>query len=187
MPYVVCVLIGLIVGAGVVFVFLQFVSGATLARARQEADQLRETARKTAENEAKSIELTARQERIKAKEEAEREAEKVREELKSHDARLTKREDVLDRKLDTLSVKEKNLDDLEAKLATREKQVVKKEEELSGVLREQRERLLQITNLSIDQAKEMLLRRVEDECRAEAGQIVQRMTEQAQEEGKEKK
>jgi ribonuclease Y len=54
------------------------------------------------------------------------------------------------------------------------------------VLKEQRDRLLQIAGLSAEQAKEMLLKRVENECRQEAGAIIQKITDQAQEEGKEK-
>ena len=61
-----------------------------------------------------------------------------------------------------------------------------KEEQLNQVLRQQRDRLLQLTNLSPEQAKEMLLRRIEDDCKLEAGAIIQRITEQAQEEAKEK-
>jgi ribonuclease Y len=61
-----------------------------------------------------------------------------------------------------------------------------KEQQLDGVLKEQRERLLQIANMSAEQAKEMLLRRIEEESRRDAGAIIQKMTEQAQEEGKEK-
>jgi ribonuclease Y len=45
---------------------------------------------------------------------------------------------------------------------------------------------MQISGLSADQAREMLLRRLEDECKGECGALIQRMTEQAQEEAKEK-
>jgi ribonuclease Y len=83
-------------------------------------------------------------------------------------------------------VKEKNLDDLERRLGARDKQVQIKEQELDGILKEQRDRLLQITNLSVDQAKEMLLKRIEDECRRDCGVMIQNITEQAQEEAKQK-
>jgi ribonuclease Y len=46
--------------------------------------------------------------------------------------------------------------------------------------------VLQITNLSVDQAKEMLLRRIEDEVKQEAGALIQKSMEQAQEEAKDK-
>lgn len=180
------ILIGLILGAGGAFAYIQTVAKNTLARARSEADQLRENARREAENKAKEFELTARQEQLKIKEKFERENEGSRKKLEEHEMRLSKREDVLDRKLDTLNIKERNLDDMESRLARREKELVVKENELSNVLRDQRERLLAITNMSPEQAKEMLLKRVEIECRQEAGAIIQNITEQAQEEGKDK-
>jgi ribonuclease Y len=186
MPYVIGILIGLILGAGGAFAIIQTLAKSTLSRARAEADQLRENARKEAENKAKEVELAAKQEQLKLKERFERENEASRRKLEEHELRLSKREDTLDRKLDTLTIKERNLDDMEKKLARREKECAERENELAGVLKEQRERLLSITNLSPDQAKEMLLKRIEDECRQEAGAIIQRITEQAQEEAKDK-
>ncbi len=61
-----------------------------------------------------------------------------------------------------------------------------KEEQLNQVLHQQRDRLLQLTNLSPEQAKEMLLKRIEEDCKLEAGALIQRITEQAQDEAKEK-
>jgi ribonuclease Y len=180
------VLIGLIVGGGGVFAFIQVSGKNILARARTEADVIRDNARREAENRAKEIELSNRQEQLKLKEKFERENDAARRKLDEHESRLSKREDTLDKKLDTLSVKERHLDGLEAKVAAREKAVAAKEEQLDGLLREQREKLLNITNLSPEQAREMLLKRIEEESRAECGAIIQRMTEQAQEEGKDK-
>jgi ribonuclease Y len=179
-------LVGLVVGAGAVFAFVQVSARNVLTRARAEAEQLRENVSKEAQNKAKEIELAAKQEQMRTKEKFEREQETLRRRLEEHETRITKREDTLDRKLDTLSVKEKNLDDLERRISQREKAVTAKDEQLSQVLKEQRDRLLQITNLSADQAKEMLLKRIEDECKYEAGAIVQRITEQTQEEAKDK-
>jgi len=179
-------LIGIIAGGLALFAFLQAAGRSALVRARQEADRIRDAAAKEAQNKAKEIELSAKQEQIRLKQEFERDADKARAELKQHEQRLSKREDTLDRKLDTLSVKEKHLDDLERKVEQREQSVAAKDQQLSQVLADQKQRLLQITNLSADQAKEMLLRRVEEECKHEAGELIQRITEQAQEEAKEK-
>ncbi len=186
MPYFIGILIGLILGAGGAFAIIQTLAKNTLTRARTEADQLRANARKEAENKAKEVELAARQEQLKVKEKIERENEAARKKLEEHEMRLNKREDTLDRKLDTLNIKERNLDDMEKKLGRREKECAVRETELAGVLKEQRERLLAITNMSPEQAKEMLLARVESECKQEAGGIIQRITEQAQEEAKDK-
>jgi ribonuclease Y len=180
------IVVGLLLGGGAVFAFIQFSAKNTLTRARVEADAMRENARREAENKAKEIELAQKQEQLKLKERFERENEQARRKLEEHELRLSKREDTLDKKLDTFTVKERHLDDLEARLATREKSVAAKEQQLEQVLREQRDRLLQITNLSPDQAKELLLKRIEDECRSECGAIIQRMTDEATEQAKDK-
>ncbi len=179
-------LIGLAVGGGAVFAYFTFAARNTLARARQEAERLRQNVLKEAENKAKEMDLSCRQEQLRLKNQWEKEHESARRKLDEHETRLSKREDILDRKLDTLNVKEKHLDDLDNKLQRREQSVAAKEQELTGVLKEQRDRLLQIAGLSAEQAKELLLKRVESECRQEAGGIIQKITEQAQEEGKEK-
>jgi ribonuclease Y len=180
------ILIGLVLGGGGVFALITLNARSTVARARNEAQQLVENARREADNRAKEIELAAKQEQLKAKEKFEREHESARRKLEELENRLTKREDTLDKKLDTLTVKERNLDSLEAKVSQREKVVAQKESELTQVLAEQRERLMSITSLSFEQAKEMLLKKLEDECKADCGAMILRVTEQAQEEARDK-
>jgi ribonuclease Y len=180
------VMIGLVLAVAGAWYYIRNASANALAAARAEAKQIKENAEKEAQNKAKEIELTARQQQIKHKEQFERENESARNEMKAHEIRLSKREDMLDRKLDTLGTKEKHLDDLESRVSSRDKQVTIKEQKLEEILREQRERLLQISGMNQEQAKEILLRRVEEECRGDAGAIIQRITEQAHEEAKQK-
>jgi ribonuclease Y len=172
-------------GAGLFF-WLQNSARNTLARARTEAEQLRNNATAEAQNKAKELELGARQEHLRYKEEFEKELDTARKKLEEHEVRLDKRETTLDKKLDTLSVKEKHLEDAESRVAAREKSAAAKDEQLTSVLREQKERLVAITGMSPEQAKEMMLRRVEEDCRSEAGAVIARITEQTQEEAKEK-
>src|SRR5687768_1585486 len=186
MTEIVWILIGIVIGAGGFFAFTQAAGRSALARARAEANQIRENAAAEAANKTKEIELACKQEQLKVREQFEKENEAARRKHKEHEARLDKRKDTVDRKLDTLSVKERKLDDLERTLANRDKSVAAKEAELTEILAEQRQRLLSIAGISAEQAKEMLLRRIEDESKAEAGAIIQRVTEQAQEEAKDK-
>ena len=186
MPYLIGIIIGLIVGGGAVWAALQMSAAGVIKRARFDAEQTRNNAAQEAQNRAKEIELSARQEQLKLKETFERENESARHELKVHEQRLSKREDTLDRKLDTLSMKEKHLDDLEVRLNRQQKSLADKEGQLDKVLADQRDRLLQIAGMSADQAKDVLLKRIEGECRQEAGALIQQITEQAQEEAKEK-
>jgi ribonucrease Y len=186
METVLYLVIGILAGAGASAFITRLLGNKALSRSRAEAEQIKNNALAEAQNKAKEIELAVRQEQIKRKEQFERDHDQKRNELKALEVRLEKREDTLDRKLDTLSVKEKNLDQSEARVAQREKAIAGKEEQLNQVLHEQRDRLLQLTSLSPEQAKEMLLKRIEDDCKLEAGAIIARTTEQAQDEAKEK-
>jgi ribonucrease Y len=186
MEIVVGILIGLVLGGGGAFAYFTYSARSIVNRSRDEGRQIVETATKEAQNKAKEIELSAKEQQQKLRVDFDKETANARIELKQLEQRLTNREDTLDRKLDTLTVKERQLDDLERRLGVREKNVAAKESELGEVLKEQRERLLNITNMTVEQAREMLLRRVEEDCRADCGEIVRRMTEQAHEEAKDK-
>src|SRR3954468_7676277 len=163
MEYIIGILIGLIVGAATIFAYFHFSAGSLIARARQEALKQKEDAERDAQNRVKEIELAAKQEQLKFKTQFERDNDAARRKLEEHEMRLTKREDMLDKKLDTLSVKEKHLDDMESKLARRDKSLAAKEQEMESVLKEQRDRLLQIAGMSFEQARDMMLRRLEGE------------------------
>ena len=178
--------IGLIVGGGGIFFYLSSSAKNLVGAAKLDAERLRETARKEAETLAKEVALAARQEQVRLKQEFDKDHEVERRQMKEQEQRLAKREDTLDRKLDTLTVKERNLDNLETRLSQRDKSLAAKEKQLDAMLEEERQKLLQITGMSPESAKEMLLRRIEDECRHDAGALIQRITEQAQEEAKEK-
>jgi ribonuclease Y len=178
--------IGLIAGAAATYGLLIFTGKNIVEQAKSQAAQSAETSRLAAEAKAREIQLAAQDELRKRKEEFSKESQATRQEIKDMEARLAKREDTLDRKLDTLAVKEKNLEDLETRLTLKDRQAAAKEIELNDILKQQRDKLLQISGVSADQAKEMLLRRVEDECKRDVGEIIQRMTEQAQEEAREK-
>lgn len=178
--------LGTILGGLIVLAILNWLGRNEARRGRDEARRLIDAASLEGQNKAKQIELAAKDEQMRIREAFDKEADAVRADLKQAEARLNKREDNLDKKLDTLTVKEKNLDDAEVRLERRDKNLTEKEKELEQILADQRARLLQVTNMNYDQAREMLLARVEDECRRDAGAIIQKMTDQAHEEGKEK-
>jgi ribonucrease Y len=186
MDYVIGAVLGLVLGAGATYGLLAMTARNIIGKAKAEADQLRATKQKEGETRAKELELAAKQEALKARDLFEREVDHERKAMKDHEARLTKREDTLDRKLDTLGVKERNLEQLESRLSNRDKKLAEKERQLDQMYDEERQKLLQITGMSPENAKEMLLARIEQECRHDAGLLVQRITEQAQEEAKEK-
>ena len=179
-------LVGLILGGGAVFLVLKKSASGILGKAAAEAEQLKQTAAREAESRAKEIELKTRQEQMAAKEQFERDQEANRRKLSELEIRLNKREDMLDKKDSTLIVKERNLDDFESKLVKRDKGIAEREAEANAVLEEQKNRLMSISGMTHDQARTMMLKVVEDDCKIDAGEIIKRYQEQAVEEGKEK-
>ncbi len=178
------VVVALAAGVGLAFLFLKVAGGQTLARAKEQADQLIRDAQRDAETKAKDIELAAQQETLKRREAYEAETNATRNELKEAERRLSKREDNLDRKLDVLATKEKNLDEQDAKIAQREADVADKQGELEGLLEEQRNQLMRITGMNQEEAKRLLLERVEREVSQEMGEVIQRELVKSEEEAR---
>ncbi len=177
-------LVGLIGGVVVALIVVKVLGASALSRGKAEAADIVAKAKSSAEEAVKKAQLDGRAEYLKIKEEADKEAEESRKELKEIEQRLIKREDNLDRKLDTLTIKEKNLESQEKSLADRLRNVGVKEQQLDQTLNQQKDTLLRITNMSLDEAKALLLQRIENEVRHDAAVLVQKVEEQTKEEAK---
>lgn len=177
---------GLIAGAIIMWVVVKTAGSSALKKAKTDAEDVVRKAKNDADELRKKAETDGRAEYLKIKEQAEKEVETSRKEMRELELRLQKREDVLDRKLDTLGMKEKNLENLEKSLSDRKKNVEAKEQQLDQTLNQQKDLLLRITNMGVDEAKGLLLSRVENECRHDVALMVQKIEQQAQEEAKQK-
>ena len=186
MVYVTISIIAVIVGAAGLYAFLTFTGQQVLARARLASDALVEAGRRESDTRAKEIALTAQAEQLKVRQQFDRELDVVRRKVDEEAARVAKQEETVDRKLDTLAVKQRHLEEQDRQLTAREKKVGAQEQQLTAVLAEQRERLLRLANVTPEQAKELLLVRVEDECKQEVGEIIRRSVELAQDEARDK-
>ena len=186
MLYAVISIAAALVGAAALYAFLAASGQQILTRAKADAEQLKESARRDGEAAARELSLTAQAEQMKARQTFDRELDADRRKLADEAARLARSEETVDRKLDTLSVQQRRLDDQDRQLAAREKKSVAQEQQLTAALAEGREKLLAISGMTPEQAKETLLRRLEDECSGECGEIVRRAVDAANEEARDK-
>jgi ribonuclease Y len=152
-----------------------------LEAARREADQVIEEARRQSETQMRETEIAAREKLLQARSEFEKVSRKRRSELEVQERRLTQKEDSLDKRSEELARRDKELSQLDRGVATREKSVEKREVELERMVDEQRTKLEQIAGLTAQQAKEELIRVMEDESRIEAAHIVKRIEDEARE------
>ena len=177
---------GLLLGFLIAFLILRSVQKAALARSKTDNDKLIADANSRAAAIMQQAETAARDQSQKMRATAEKDVDTMREEMRNIEQRLLKREDMLDRKLDTLATKEKNLESLEKSLAERTRNVAAKEQDLDQTIARQKELLLQITGMNLEDARQLLLNRVEGEVRHDMAVMVEKMEEQARDEAKQR-
>jgi ribonuclease Y len=117
----------------------------------------------------------ARDETARLRATMERENSERRTELQRQERRLQQKEETLERKIDALEQRER-------KLTGRERSLDQTREELENLKRQQSVELERIAHLTEEQAKELLLTRIENQVHAEAAHRIRMIEEQAREE-----
>lgn len=174
--------IGIVLGP----LLLRIVTGQSMKKARAQAEELVRVAQQEARTLADKARVDAEKSALAERQKFEKEAQTAREEIRETERRLTKKEDQIDRKEQSLTAKEQNLErEIES---TRQKQarLDQREGELSDTLARQKEELLRVSGLSMDQARKMLLEKIEDDTRHEAATVVRDIMDKATGEAKEK-
>jgi ribonuclease Y len=177
----VATVIGFALGICLTVVVYQIIARAKAKTFEQDLQRQIEGAKREAENIIKSAQIDAAAEVIKKKEEFTAEANQTRTEFRETEMRLSKREDVIDRQAEQLQQREKNLKQQQREVETRLRNIGAKEKQLSVLLAQQKNQLLKITAMGIEEAKNLLLKRLEDECEYEMSGLIQRKVDEASE------
>ncbi len=178
--------LGLLLGGCLVAVVYQMITRAKAKTFEQDLQRQIEGAKREAENIIKSAQIDAAAETIKKKEQFTSEANKIRAELHENEMRLTKREDSLDRQSEMLQQREKAIKQQQQEIDRRLHNINLKEKQLSVLMAQQKNQLLKITAMDIEEAKNLLLKRLEDECEHEISALIQRKVEESNETASEK-
>ncbi len=152
---------------------------AKVGSAEEKAREIIDEAIKTAETKKREALLEAKEEALKNKNEFERESKERRAELQRYEKRVLTKEETLDRKTEALEKKESKLTAREAEL-DKEKELV---EELHGKRLQELER---ISGLTSEQAKDYILKTVEDEVKHETALMVKELENRAKEDADKK-
>lgn len=168
-----------LLGAAVCYGVLTIIGVARRATARQASGEIVEQANRDAAGIVKDAELKAKEEIIKQREAFEKSTAETRNELKEMEKRVSRREDNVDKKLDVLTTKERNLEKQEGSLAEREQAIAGRQSELDKLVAEQRDRLLKISGLGVEEAKELLLSMIEQETEHDAAVLIEKILTEA--------
>ena len=152
-----------------------------LKNAEDKAKKTLETARLDAEKIRHEAELHGKDLLLKLRTEFEKETRDRRQELVVLEKRLIQKEESLDRKLDMLERKEKDIERRDHSLNDKERLVASKDKELENLLQEEKEKLQRISGMTRDEAKQILLKRLEDDVKQEAAIMIKRSGDEARE------
>ncbi len=154
--------------------------------AEEEAARLVEEASKKAETLLREADLEMKDRLFKLKSEFDAETKETRAELKNRETRLVQKEENIDRKTEQIERREHELSRRERHLTKREGKLQRKELEYNDLVEEQKRQLEKISGLTVDQAKELLIRAMENEARYEGAKYIKKIENETREQADKK-
>ncbi len=149
--------------------------GAKIASAETKAREILDNALKTAEDKKREALLEVKEESLKTRNELEKETRERRAEMQRLERRVQQKEENLDKKIELLERREQSL-------TAKEENLAKQKEEVSKLNEQRVQELERISGLTSDQAKEYLLKIVEDDVKHETAVRLKEMEQQLKEE-----
>jgi len=152
-------LIGL--GAGVLC--RTYFANKRIRESEEKAKEMRDFAQREADSRRKEAELAGKDLMLKLRQDFEKQTQERRDELANLEKRVHQKEENLEKRVDLLEKKEKDINNRFELLKKGETRVQEKEQELNQQIEEEKKRLQEISSLSKEQAKELLLSRLDEE------------------------
>ena len=150
-----------------------------IGSAEVKSREIIEEALKTAETKKREAMLEAKEEALRTKNELERETKERRAELQHYENRVLSKEENLDKKQNALEKREQTLQQKEESIAARSREV-------DSLYDRGMEELERIAVLSVEQAKEFLLRSIEDDVKHDKARMIRDLESAAKEEADKK-
>ena len=181
--YVITALVALVISAVATFFvtsgYQKKVTEATIGNAEDKAREIIDDALKTAETKKREALLEVKEESIRTKNELDKEIKERRSEAQRYERRVQQKEENIDKKADALEKRE-------AGLSAREDSLNRMREEVSKLNEQRIQELERISGLTSEQAKDYLLKIVEDDVKHESAVMIKEMESRAKEEADKK-
>ncbi len=170
-----CLVVGLLIG----YNYRRNIAEGKIGRAEDSVKKLIDDAQKRAEVIKKETVLEAQEEVHRLRSEFDKETRERRNEITKIEKRLVQKEDQLDKKNDNISQKEEQLD-------KRTKEITKIKDDLSEVHDKQLAQLEHISGMTVDEAKGLLLEKVEHEARHDMAIMLREIEQRSKDEADKK-
>ena len=183
METVIAVVVAIAVTAIVVYfvtsAYHKKVTEAKIGNAEEKAREIIDEAVKTAETKKREAMLEAKEESIRVKNDLDKEVKERRAEIQRSERRVVQKEENLDKKL-------KSIERREAGFAAKEEEINKQKAQVAKLNEERLQELERISGLTSEQAKEYLLKTVEEDVKLDTAKLIKEMEHRAKEEADKK-
>ena len=155
------------------------VTEAKIGNAEEKAREIIDEAVKTAETKKREAMLEAKEESIRVKNDLDKEVKERRAEIQRSERRVVQKEENLDKKLESIERRE-------AGFAAKEEEINKQKAQVAKLNEERLQELERISGLTSEQAKEYLLKTVEEDVKLDTAKLIKEMEHRAKEEADKK-
>ena len=160
-------------------VYHKNVATTKIGNAEEKARGIIDDAVKTAETKKREAMLEAKEESIRVKNELDKEVKERRAELQRSERRIVQKEENLDKKLEAIEKRE-------AGFAAKEEEINRQKAQVAKLNEERLQELERISGLTSEQAKEYLLKTVEEDVKLDTAKLIKEMENKAKEEADKK-
>ncbi|MDD6156576.1 MAG: ribonuclease Y [Lachnospiraceae bacterium] len=155
--------------------YLKKAANSKIGNAEEKAREIIDEALTTAEAKKREGLLEIKEESIRTKNELDKEIKERRAEIQRNERRIQQKEETIDRKTDAIEKKE-------ASLSAKEEELAKQKEQIARLNEERVQELERISGLTSEQAKDYLLKAIEEDVKLDTAKMIKEMEAQAKEE-----
>lgn len=183
LPYIITAVVSVIITALVVWFAAASCekksANSKIGNAEEKARGIIDEAVKTAEEKKRESMLEIKEESIKAKNDLDKEIKERRNEISRNERRIVQKEENVDKKLEAIEKRE-------AGFAVKEEELKKQKIEISKLNEQRLQELERISGLTSEQAKEYLLKTIEEDVKLDTAKMIKEMENKAKEEANRK-
>ena len=167
-------LVGLGLGVAGLAISQRLLARGGLRIARDRAQEILNTAQLQSEATVREAEFRAKEEDLHRREAFDREADEARKAVRDQEIRLGRRADAIDEKFEILNLRDRELDEQRRRLDEAQELAKARGSELECLMESQRAELARVSGLSEEEARDLLLERIDRELASEFGDRVLR-------------
>jgi ribonuclease Y len=179
-------MIAFVIGFAIAFWVKGIIVAQKVKAAEKETSRILEDAKRRSETLIKEAQLEVKDKLFKMKSDFDADTKETKHELKEKEQRLIQKEENIDRKIDQFERRERDILRKEKKLGIKEEEIGRTKIKYNELIEEQKRQLEKISGLTAGQAKELLVRAMENEARYEGAKIIKRIENETKEQATKK-